>query len=330
MLTAYCLSYGNWTVIPKQWKESFSDMKNCGFDAVALSFSESEMKYSRRAFEMQVKMAHDCGLKVHVIPSRLGRRIAGAPYMCSMWLMSNPQAQLPEDPSLACVESKDFQEWTKQFITTLVEDYEIDGLIWDEPKAPDFVTKHPEAIAKYGECATPEMVMSEFARLIDELSSIAKKIRPELTVSLFNMPNTNPRFSYMTSGLENIDYAGFDGNFSRQSYFHEKPEKIKHSLSEVWERTLKECAAHGKKTFALIENMLMPADVIEEYAIGLEKFLSYAQPDHLGCYYYAHNNSSPEEVHRITMEIINRCYINTKTQMEAKDEKAESFQGVSS
>ena len=55
-------------------------------------------------------------------------------------------------------------------------------------------------------------------------------------------------------------------------FFHEKPEKIKHSLSDVWERTLKECAAHGKKTFALIENMLMPTEVIEEYAIGLENF----------------------------------------------------------
>ena len=78
MLTAYCLSYGNWTVIPRQWRESFTDMKKCGFDAVALSFSESEMRYSRRAFEMQVKMAHDCGLKVHVIPSRLGGRGCGS------------------------------------------------------------------------------------------------------------------------------------------------------------------------------------------------------------------------------------------------------------
>ena len=42
LFTAYCLSYGNWTVIPKQWRESFSDMKNCGFDAVALSYSESD------------------------------------------------------------------------------------------------------------------------------------------------------------------------------------------------------------------------------------------------------------------------------------------------
>ena len=139
--------------------------------------------------------------------------------MGSLWLMSNPRAQLPENPFLACVESKDFQEWIKQFITTLVEDYEIDGLIWDEPKAPDFVTIHPETIVKYGDCATSEMMMSGFACLIDELSLIAKKIRPELAISLFNMPKTDPRFSYMTSALENIDYAGFDGNFSRQSFF---------------------------------------------------------------------------------------------------------------
>ena len=36
----------------------------------------------------------------------------------------------------------------------------------------------------------------------------------------------------------------------------------------------------------------------------------------------------PEEIHRITMKIISKCYINPKTQMEAKDEKAKSFQGI--
>lgn len=79
LLTAYCLSYGNWTVIPRQWAESFGEMSDLGFDAVALSFSESEMRYARRTFEMQIAAAHQAGIKVFVIPSRIGGRLAGAP-----------------------------------------------------------------------------------------------------------------------------------------------------------------------------------------------------------------------------------------------------------
>ena len=38
IVTAYCLSYGHWTVIPHQLDQSFREMAECGFGAVALSF----------------------------------------------------------------------------------------------------------------------------------------------------------------------------------------------------------------------------------------------------------------------------------------------------
>ena len=101
MLTAYCLSYGHYTPIPKQWRESFLDMRDLGFDAVALSFSESEMRYSRRAFELQIAAAHEAGLKVFVVPSRLGGRFAGAPLMTSLWLTLHPECQVPGHPDLS-------------------------------------------------------------------------------------------------------------------------------------------------------------------------------------------------------------------------------------
>ena len=131
LLTAYCLSYGNWTVIPRQWAKSFGEMSDLGFDAVALSFSESEMRYARRTFEMQIAAAHQAGIKVFVIPSRIGGRLAGAPLMGSLWLHENPSACLPENPGIACIESPEFREWSLEFIRTLIRDYEVDGIIWD-------------------------------------------------------------------------------------------------------------------------------------------------------------------------------------------------------
>ena len=91
MVSAYCLDYNTWVCIPKHVEEDFKEMADMGYDTVCLSFNESDMVYARRTFEILVTIAHKCGLKVHVIPSRIGGRFAGAPLMPSMWLAKNPQ-----------------------------------------------------------------------------------------------------------------------------------------------------------------------------------------------------------------------------------------------
>lgn len=95
IVTAYFLCHGHWTVIPHQLRENFEDMVECGFNTVAISFSESEMQYARRAFEIEVDLAHRAGLKVIVIPTRLGGRFAGAPLMPGIWISQHPEAQVP-------------------------------------------------------------------------------------------------------------------------------------------------------------------------------------------------------------------------------------------
>ncbi len=310
LLTAYCIGYGNWTVIPHQWDECFGEMRDLGFDAVALTFSESEMKYARRTFEMQVAAAHRASLEVYVIPSRIGGRVAGAPLMGSIWLNDHPDIRLPEFNAIACAESPEFRQWSREFIEGVVSDYEVDGIIWDEPKIADHVTTHPEAVAALGADYGPEDACRSFAELIGEWTAAARRIRPELVVSIFNMPKTNPVFTRMCAQLPGIDYAGYDGGLSLQSYFHEKPTKHKPYLWESWPRTQKECAEAGCGSFALIENMLLPASEHSTFARNLEKYLDMASPDHLSCYYYAHNNEAPEEAHRLVSGIISRYYMN--------------------
>lgn len=309
MFTAYCLSYGNWTVIPAHWRDSFNDMKSCGFDAVALSFSENEMRYARRTFEMQIAEAHRAGLKVIVVPSRLGWRLAGAPYMTSVWLSENPSSQIPENPLYACMEDEAFISWSCDFIRTLFSDYELDGVIWDEPKLPELVTAHPAAVRKYGPGYSREQACRGFAELLEKWTGIARGLRPEISVSLFNMPHTVPEFSKLCAKMPGLDYLGYDGSLALQSFFHEEPTKHKPFIWETWPRTMAECAEAGCGTFALIENMLLPKSQQQNFAENLEKFLQGAHPDHLACYYYAHDNEAPEEVHRLVMKAIRECYL---------------------
>jgi len=310
IVTAYFLSHGNWTVIPRQLEENFKDMVDCGFNAVAISFSESEMFYSRRAFEIQVNLARRCGLRVFVIPSRLGNRFAGAPLMPSLWLAQHPEAQIPRylgwTGPMACLENKAFRDWIKEFMATLLRDYPLDGIIWDEPKDENLISTHPDTLAKYGGNPTPEQMEDGFVDFLRDLTAHCLALNPKLIVTLFNQKTSSERFTRLSCAIPGIGYAGYDGNLSRQSYFHEEPAWLKYRIESAWDRTQKECAAAGKGTFALVENMLMPVEAIPEYRANLAAYLQNYHPGHLSLYYYAHNNEDPETVHRITRELMKK------------------------
>ena len=310
MITAYYLCHGQWTVIPHQLEDNFRDIVDCGFTAVAISFSESEMVYSRRAFEIQVNLAKKHGLKVLVIPSRIGGRFAGAPLMPSMWLTQNPDCMMHSQYQwpMAVIESERFQQWVKEFMTTVVTDYDLDGLIWDEPKGMYEVSKHPDTLAKCGENPTSEQMMDSF---VDWLSSLTDHCRSiagsDFSITMFCQAADSPEyFTSRAAKMAGLDYFGYDGNLAPTSSFGQKPEWRKYRIDSVWDRTVKECAAEGKKTFALIENMLMPASSIPIYEENMDNFLKNCRPDHLGIYYYAHENEDPETTHKVTRGLMKK------------------------
>jgi hypothetical protein len=312
VVTAYCLSYGHWTVIPRQLEESFGDMVDCGFNAVALSFSESEMRYARRAFEIQVRSAQQAGLRVFVIPSRLGNRFAGAPLMPSVWLASHPEAQVPHVRNfigpVACLEHPGFRDWIKGFMETLVTEYPIDGIIWDEPKSERCISRHPDTVARWGENPTEEQMEDGFVEFLADLTSHCLSCNPALSITVFNQLTSSERFTRACASIDGVAFAGFDGNLTRQSVFHERPQWCKYRIESAWERTAAESRAAGVKTFALVENMLMPASELGDYERNLEAYFQRYRPDHLSLYYYAHNNEAPEETHAITRRLM-RAYV---------------------
>ncbi len=305
MVSAYCLSYQNWTVIPYQMEADFNEMVSMGFDTVCLTFSESEMRYSRRAFEIQVKLARKAGLKVFVIPSRLGGRFAGAPLMISTWLALHPQHIVPGGwLPVACLESEEFRTWIKDFMKTIITDYQLDGIVWDEPKDVGLIDNHPESVLKFGQNPTYEMGVTGFLDFFDDLTSYCNSLQPNIIQTLFAQKGDDPLFTEKAVCLKNIQYFGYDGILSRQSYFKEAPVWTKNRLEDVWDRNVHECNLGSKKTFALVENMLMPNSVISEFEENFERYMQNYRPDHLSIYYYGHNNEDPQKVHDVVKRIM--------------------------
>ena len=303
LLSAYTLSYGNWTVIPSHWERSFADMRENGFDAVDLSFSESEAMYSMRAIEQQIALAHKHGLKVLLIPSRFAGRFAGAPFMTSNFSAAHPEWQLPGVPGCCCIDVPEVLQASVEFIEMIVKSFDLDGLILDEPKEAETASSHPATIARYGHPGTQAEARLSMLDYLQQLIDAAKKCRPDLSITLFNMPHTSSDFTRQAAALKEIDYAGFDGTLCGKSYFHEEVCRNKTPVMELWHRTCEEAA--GKcGTFALLENILIPASEHDNYCRELETTLELIAPDHLACYYCGHNNEDPEYIQKITMQAI--------------------------
>lgn len=310
MISAYCLDYSTWVCIPKHVEEDFKEMADMGYDTVCLSFNESDMVYARRTFEILVDIAHKCGLKVHVIPSRIGGRFAGAPLMPSVWLARNPQYCVigegkPPVP-VACLESLEFRQWIKGFMKTLITDYDLDGIVWDEPKAPTMISHHPDTIKRFGENPTKEDMAIGFCEFFDDLTSYCKELNPNLVQTLFCIKNEAEYFTSRISKNKDITYFGYDGNLSRQRQFKEEIAWSKYRIESAWERTLRECKEAGKQTFALIETMHMPREEHENFEKNLCNYMENYHPDHLSIYYYAHNADDPHGLQDIIKRVMKR------------------------
>ena len=300
MVGAYLLDYQNFVCIPYQAEENFKEMTDMGYDNICLTFSESEMMYSRRTFEIIVDLAHKCGLKVNVIPSRIAGRFAGAPLMPSRWLVAHPEFAIPDDHWLpaACLEVPETREFVKKFMTTLLTDYDLDGIIWDEPKAATVISHHPATIAKYGENPTEEDMALGFCDFFNEITEHCHKLKPNIVQTLFTMRDPEV-FTSNISKNKYIEYFGYDGNLCKQRKFHEEIAVSKYRIDSLWDRTVKECTEAGKKTFALVETMNTPREEHENFEANFANYLQNYHPDFLCVYYYAHNCDAPVELQEI-------------------------------
>jgi hypothetical protein len=225
-----------------------------------------------------------------------------------MWLTMHPEYQVPGHPDIACLEAVPFVEWCRDFMATLIRDYDIDGIIWDEPKAVGLISSHPSTLARYGNDLTSETMQDGFVYFLKNLSAFCKELKPQLIMTMFSSATNPEYFTSRATKIRELEYCGYDGNCSKTSYFKEPPAQNKYLLLDVWERTQRECEVAGKKTFGLIENMLIPASENMAYRHGLEEYLSCARPDQLAVYYYAHNNECPEEIHSITKELLKKYW----------------------
>ena len=309
MISCYCLDYNTWVFIPRHVKEDFAEMREMGIDTVCLSFSESDMSYARRTFEHLVELAHEAGLKVFVIPSRIAGRFAGAPLMPSVWLARNPQYAIPYWLPIGCLECQEVRDFIKDFVHSVIRDYAVDGIVWDEPKGIPQISHHPATIARFGESPTKENMVDSFCEFFADLVKSCHELTPSLIQTLFCQATEEPAITGRLAKTPYLNYFGYDGNLSKQRVFHEPMAETKYRIEECWDRTVRECEEANIGTFALVESMCMPREEHDNFERNFDNYLTRCKPDHLSVYYYAHNADDPEGLNDIIRRIMKKHFV---------------------
>ena len=137
-----------------------------------------------RAIEQQIAMAHRHGLKVLLIPSRFAGRLAGAPFMSSPFICAHPEWALPGYPGCGCLDVPEVVEASVKFIELIVKNFEIDGLILDEPKEAETPSSHPATVARYGHPGTAEDARASMLGYLRTLIAAAKLLKAQQKISL--------------------------------------------------------------------------------------------------------------------------------------------------
>lgn len=195
----------------------------------------------------------------------------------------------------------------------LLNDYPVEGIIWDEPKGITYISSHKDTLERVGHAPDGDDMADLAVDFWEGAFEVVKKCNPNIKNILFANKGVPDNFIEKIINSPTLDYFGYDGTLSKQSFFHEEAFDNKYSIFDVYDSSYDLCRRKGKGSFALLENMLMPASVHDEYKKNLEKFLKKDNmPDILSFYFYGHNNEAPEEVHRITKQLMKKYLVDNK------------------
>jgi len=246
-----------------------------GADAVSICVQEGHLeRWFRKRLERVVRRARAHGLAVHAVPNRWGGLIAGWCEGFDGWSVAHAHRLMPGKPphqAFADPTHPDTREHYQTQLRRLFDFFDFEGLVWDEP-CP----------------GTPEVI-----QLLDEMSAVAKRCRPGLTVSMF-AESHDLHLAPVFARTRHIDYLGADGHV--RSIDHEM-ERMKTTLFESHDVFYPALHEAGKRTMFLLEAQRHQDEDLENYLEHVEQAFDLPM-DQLMFYYSSHEMLDPDKERR--------------------------------
>ncbi|MCG8526491.1 MAG: hypothetical protein MI748_08940 [Opitutales bacterium] len=270
ILNCYYYAPHNHSILHRHLDWDLEKMLSLGTDTISICVQEDGMKnWHQKRIRNFVKLAKSKGLKVHAVPNRWCGLLAGWLDGFSWWTLENADTWYEDLPvGFSNPKSDKVQSHYKENLKILLDEFEFDGIIWDEPRP-----------------AKPEVI--EF---LDEMSEFAKNISREVVISMFaDAPKLD--LAEIFAKTRHMDYLGSDGHV--RSVDHQM-HRMKTTIFEAHAKYYPILEEAKKKTFFLLEGQRHRDEDLENYLENLEK--AFALPmDHMMYYYSAHEMTYENE-----------------------------------
>lgn len=301
LVNAYYFRANMYTMVPRHVREDLEWMAGIGTGAVSIAVLEQDFFAAQRNIDLICEEAHRLKMKVFAAASRWGGLVAGAPKVPSLFSATHPETwMLNRDGTpvklqrtsgvISSVHHPATYAFFCDSIDKLFRQFDLDGIIWDEPKA--FRSDYSKmALARLGDDPAPSAFWKAAADFYGRLSLYVRQRYPAKTVTLFMVANCPDEQARQASQIPGLDYYGCDGRpwtgqeeLARTAKAGEKNQKPKVLLGrgELFLRLSKQ---EGKRGVLLVENLSMSASAIPLMETGLPRVLAL-EPDQLIYYYY--------------------------------------------
>lgn len=274
IINCYYYAPHNHCLLTKHIEYDLANMVQMGANTVSFCLQEEQLYnwHSGRTRNF-IALAHKHGLKVFSVPNRWAGILAGWLDGYSRWSINNQDTWYekseyrskgysdPEHPKVA--------DHYKKHLKVMIEDFEVDGVIWDEPRP-----FHEKGIMDF----------------LDEMSSYCKDIRSDIVTNIFAEAGALHQAEWYAE-MKYIDYAGADGHLRSESHVMHRMKNTIFTAYDHFNPILKKA---GKKTFYLVEGQRHRDEDLDNYLENLDKAFSL-EMDQLMFYYSAHEMSFEKE-----------------------------------
>lgn len=267
LINCYYYNPHNHSLLDQHLDWDMSKIAEIGCDIVSVCVHQMDLVlWPQQRLKNVIASAHKQGLKIHAVPNRWCDIVAG-------WLPGDCGPRWQEDTT---PDKQQVREYYQENLKLMLDNFEFDGVIWDEPR--------------------PSEDHAKVALFLDEMSEYIKTMAPDTLISLFGASDWLDFAPHLVP-TQHIDYLGSDGHVRSNNH---QMHRMKPTIFQAHEAFYPVLNGAGKKTMFLLEGQRHRDEDLNNYLTNLDKALALPM-DQLMFYYNAHE-MSPEKAKVMTEE----------------------------
>ena len=302
-LAAYYFLAGMYTLKPDSIKAELDEMASLGTDIVCIGVTSLVVGRAPRNVNFIVEECHKRKMECYIVPSRIAGITAGAPIAPSSFSQINPDAWIKDKNGetplrkvgpICSFYNPKVEDYFHQICTEMMDAWDLDGFIWDEPKTTYWQDHSPLAL-KNNPNADFRTYMKDHTDFFSRVNKTIKDKNKDCTIVYFDEAVRPDIVVEESAKMQNIDYFGTDGKPwpRKASPLGVETERSKKVVHKYGERFFTEARKNGLKTMVLPENHNMSKqdnDLMEKYLPEIVEM----DIDMWVYYYYGRNQEEPE------------------------------------